>query len=87
MQFFGSTVERFVDSKSQANKKDLTQLGPGHYEMPSSLFMGGDKKHGVTRPSKNVGFVTSSPRFKGQTAVDASPSKKLVPGPGTYQHS
>jgi hypothetical protein len=32
MQFFGSTVERFADSRSLATKKGGTMLGPGHYD-------------------------------------------------------
>ena len=85
LQFFGSTVERFVDPAIKT-KGVSTEIGPGYYEQKPGVAKNGFGVSGtkVSRAGQHVGFNTGCGRFNGVKSTKSINKPDLTPGPGTY---
>ena len=72
LQFFGSTVERFGENKS--NVHETQTVGPGTYSINNLI-----NYHKKSNPAIYSGFTSTEQRFTYNNY------KMLTPGPGQYQ--
>ena len=75
LQFFGSTVDRFGNTKPST--ADSSNLGPGHYTV-SNLVQHQAKK---ANPQVFSGFNCTEQRFTDNQYKD------FTPGPGSYEYN